>query len=67
MKAKLILSVIVVGLVVFFVVQNVGAVGIRFLFWSFFGLRVSTFRRHRVGLENIEPVTTSRIAFQPNA
>jgi len=32
MKAKLILSVIVAGLVVLFVVQNVGAVEIRFLF-----------------------------------
>ena len=35
MNAKLILSVIVVGLVLLFVVQNVGAVQIRFLFWSF--------------------------------
>jgi uncharacterized integral membrane protein len=35
MNAKLILSVVVAGLVVLFVVQNVGAVEIRFLFWSF--------------------------------
>ena len=35
MNAKLILSVVVVGLVLLFVVQNVGAVEIRFLFWSF--------------------------------
>jgi len=35
MNAKLILSVVVVGLVLLFVVQNVGAVQIRFLFWSF--------------------------------
>jgi uncharacterized integral membrane protein len=34
MNAKLILSIVVVGLVVLFVVQNVGAVEIRFLFWS---------------------------------
>ena len=35
MNAKLTLSVVVAGLVVLFVVQNVGAVQIRFLFWSF--------------------------------
>ncbi|HVI77396.1 MAG TPA: LapA family protein, partial [Candidatus Acidoferrum sp.] len=35
MNAKLILSVVVAGLVVLFVLQNVGAVEIRFLFWSF--------------------------------
>jgi uncharacterized integral membrane protein len=35
MNAKLILSVVVAGLVLLFVVQNVGAVEIRFLFWSF--------------------------------
>ncbi len=35
MDAKLILSVVVAGLVVLFVIQNVGAVEIRFLFWSF--------------------------------
>jgi len=35
MSAKLILSLVAVGLVILFVVQNVGAVQIRFLFWSF--------------------------------
>jgi len=35
MNAKLILSAVVAGLVLLFVIQNVGAVEIRFLFWSF--------------------------------
>jgi len=35
MNAKLILSAVVTGLVFLFVIQNVGAVEIRFLFWSF--------------------------------
>ena len=35
MNAKLILSLVVTGLVVLFVIQNVGAVEIWFLFWSF--------------------------------
>ena len=35
MNAKLILSIVVAGLVILFIIQNVGAVEIRFLFWSF--------------------------------
>jgi uncharacterized integral membrane protein len=35
MNIRVIISVVVAGLVVLFVVQNVGAVEIRFLFWSF--------------------------------
>ncbi len=35
MNAKLILILVVTGLVLLFVIQNVGAVEIRFLFWSF--------------------------------
>ena len=35
MNAKLILSLVAAGLVILFVIQNVGAVQIRFLFWSF--------------------------------
>lgn len=35
MNAKLLLSIVVAGLVILFSIQNVDAVEIRFLFWSF--------------------------------